>query len=426
MRKSSVIAGILLYAVLAFVPASADEIELDTGDRLQGRVQGERLAIETPQGQVNIAFEGIEEALLEPEGRVRLRLVDGSRLEGRLLLSEIVLREGLLERVIPVSRLRSVRWSAPAVDVPAGTRVPLHLTRPVSSSTATAGASIWFCVAEPVEIGARTVIEKYAPAAGRVLGSGGGRNVEGGESLVLTAGAVTAIDGSKIPLSGKLQVRGGFDASALAGGALGLLASGSAAVASSGLLLDAQTAEDAAVALRGGEISPEAKEAQAQCRDFYKFQGAPLIRFEEVDPKRTYAPIAQPMRISIPLNELLRAGAYDKNRIAKSFAVRSLVMEDVLLSSLTVEADGKRGGAIELEIEAAIHVRPSHDRWVSLQYDLLADGQKLLLVRESRIDAEEKKVRLVRSRFDVVGERAARVRAADDVRLEVTMTAIDN
>jgi hypothetical protein len=375
---------------------------------------------------VNVAFEGIEEATFESGGQVSLRLVDGSRLEGRLVFSEIVLREGLLERVIPVARLRSARWSAPVVEVPAGTRVPLHLTRPVSSSTASAGAAVWFCVAESVEISAKTVIEKYAPAAGRVLGSGGGRNVEGGESLVLTAGTVTAVDGSTIPLSGTLQVRGGFDSSALAGGALGLLASGSAAVASSGILLDAQTAEDADVALRGGEILPGAREAPEQCRDFYRFQGAQLIRFEEVKPGESYAPIAQPMRISFPLNELLRGGAYEKHRIAKSFSMRSLVMDDVLLSSVTVEADGKRGGTIELEIEAAIQVRPSHDRWISLQFDLLADDQKLVLVRASRIDAEEKKVRLVRSRFEIVGEKANKVRAAADVRLEITMTAIDN
>lgn len=428
MRRTGSRAWALLAPLVAMtlcaVPVRSDDMELVSGETLQGRLQGERLSIETPQGRVEAPFDALSMADFGTDGAVRVELVDGTAIAGRLIQQEIVLRQGLVDRAVPATVVRRLVWSPPAAEVPAGTPVRLLLVRSVSSASAKAGAGVSLCTSETVSTGGKVVIGQFAPASGFVLGTGSGSNVTGGGSIVLRAGSVVARDGTSIPLAGNLEVRGGFEGSGW--GLIGLLSEGSAAVATSGVVLEAKTADAARVELRGSHLTPEQQAAQELCTDYFRFTGMQEIPLEQVDPRRSYAPVAQPLKLSIPLVALTRSPEFTKKGSSKAFQARALSIDGVNFAALSIAGSGKGKHGGYLDIEAMVAVQPSHDRWVSLTYEVFADGNRLRVLQKQRIDAEERKVTTVNARFELSREQTDALLRAADPRLRITMTAIDN
>jgi hypothetical protein len=414
----------LVALALFAAPARADDIELQSGETLTGKLQGERMSIETTQGRVEATFDALAAADLDGSGGVRVELVDGTTISGRLIEQEVVLRQGLVDRAVPAAAVRRLIWSPPKATIPAGTPVQLMLVRSVSSASAKAGASVSLCTADAVSIGGKVVIERFAPASGFVLGTGSGPNVGGGGTIVLRAGSVVARDGSSIPLAGNLEVRGGFEGANW--GLIGLLSEGSAAVAANGLVLEAKTAGGAEVELRGGHPSPEDQASQDLCTDYFRFSGLQEIPLEQVVPGRAYAPVAQPLKLSVPLISLVRASEFASKTFAKPFSTRALSMDGVSLLMLSVEGTGKGKHGGYLDIDATVAVQPSHDRWVSLSFEVFADDKKLRSFQMQRIDAEERKMKTVRARLSLSREQTDALLHAADPRLRIMMTAIDN
>ena len=426
-RRSSIFWASLaaLFAAMAYaVPSRADEMELTSGETLTGRLEGGRLSIETPQGKVDVGIDVLSELDFSGDGTVRVGLVDGTTIDGRLMQHEVVLRQGLVERTVPAASIRRLVVSPPKVVVPADSPVRLQLVRSLSSVAAKAGAAVSLCTSEALAVDGKIVVTQFAPASGFVLGTGGGSNVSGGGSMVLRAGSVVARDGTTIPLAGSLEVRGGFEASDW--GLIGLLSEGSPAVATSGAVLEARTANAAEVALRGGQLSAEQQAAQSNCADYFRFSNMQEIPLDQVDPKRSYAPVTQPLKISVPLSSLIRSSEFKSKGSSKAFATRALTMDRVSFAALSIggRAKGKQGAY--LDVDAVIAVQPSHDRWVSLTFEVLADGTRLRLLSRQQIDAEERKMKAVNVRLVLSREQTDALLLAVDPRLRITMTAIDN
>lgn len=425
-HMAGLMAPLLALAALAWfgAPALSDELVLTTGETLTGKLQGERLAIETPQGRIEAPFEALSTVELDDEANARVELVDGTVVHGRLVQQEVILRQGLLDRVVPAPSVRRLVWSPPSVTLPAGTPVPLALVRSVSSAATAAGDLVSLCTTEAVSVNGKVVIARHSPASGSVLGTGGGSNATGGGSLVLRAGAVLGRDGTSIPLAGNLEVRGGFNGANW--GLVGLLSEGSPALAASGAVLEAKTASDVAIGLPITSFAAEQLAGQELCADYFQFSDLTEIPLEEVVSDRSYAPVPQPLKLSVPLRPLAPALGQDGKGLSKTYPTRAFSIDGVALAALAVEAEGrgKRGGV--LKIAATIAVPASHDRWVSLTFELLSDEKQLQVVRMGRIDAEERKVTTIDAKLALSRPEVDELLAAANPRLRITMTAIEN
>ncbi|QQR72932.1 MAG: hypothetical protein IPJ17_15765 [Holophagales bacterium] len=424
--RSTKRAPLLALAALAWCAgtARADELVLTSGESLTGKVQGERLAIETPQGRIEAPFEALSSVELDEAANARVTLVDGTVIEGRWVQAEIVLRQGLLDRVVPAPSIRRLVWSPPAVTLPSGTPVPLALVRSVSSAANSAGDPVSLCTTEEVTVNGKVVIARHSPASGSVLGTGGGSNVGGGGTLVLRAGAVLARDGSSIPLAGNLQVRGGFNGANW--GLAGLLSEGSPALAASGTQVEAKTASEAAIGLAASSFTAEQLAGQELCADFFRFSDSAEIGLEKVVPGRSYAPVPQPLKLSLPLLPFAPLLTEDGKGTVKTYGTRPFSIDGVALASLTVEAVGKGKRGATFKITAPLTVPASYDRWVSLTIELLAGEKQLQVLRLQRIDAEERKVTPIDARLTLSRAEVDELLAAPNARLRITMTAIEN
>ncbi len=420
MKAHALLFGFIISATLAS-SSVADEIVLRSGEVLRGAIQGKSLSLETTSGRVDAPFESIDRLALLDNGDAQLQLVDGSTIRGRLDRSELTLGQGLVNRVIEVSTIRSVRWTPPPVTVPAGTSVPLQLARSMSSSSSHLGDPVPFCTTEKVEVGGRGVIAKHAPASGQILGTGGGRNVLGGEKIGFSASKVLAVDGSWIPLTGHLEVEGGFDPGK------GLFESGSQAIAEAGTLFGAETQGSTEVQPPStGALPPETQIQVDACREYFKFAGRDVIPLQEMAKNQDYAPVPQPFRVSIPLAHLFIGLSRTNAREQIIWQLRHLESEGVSIPNAQLSLQLKRHGTAILEISFWVAVRPSHDRWVALKYDLSAGGKTIKSLTVNRIDAEERKTTLAKSKFELTKEEFDALRAAPDPALTVAMTSIYN
>lgn len=86
-----------------------------------------------------------------------------------------------------------------------------------------------------------------------------------------------------------------------------------------------------------------------------------------------------------------------------------LIVEDVLLQSIRLEARERRGG-VKLTIVPSFYVRPSHDKWIRMNLRVLApDGTFLGEATKDRIDAEEEKLKQARQTVRFEADEPGRV-----------------
>jgi hypothetical protein len=93
------------------------------------------------------------------------------------------------------------------VVIPSGTDVKVRLTRDLTSATAKAGESIEFSVTEDVVVNGCTVIQRAAPASGRILNVTRQLLSRGGK-LEITVDSVKTVNGEIVPVRGRKSVQG--------------------------------------------------------------------------------------------------------------------------------------------------------------------------------------------------------------------------
>jgi hypothetical protein len=89
---------------------------------------------------------------------------------------------------------------ASPVNLPAGTRVEVHLVNPISSGNAQAGQQFTFQAAAPVIVSNRVVIAKGASGTGRVVRVSKAQGKSAGE-ITLDFRTIHSVDGSLVPLT---------------------------------------------------------------------------------------------------------------------------------------------------------------------------------------------------------------------------------
>lgn len=103
-----------------------------------------------------------------------------------------------------------------AIVIPAGTKVPLHISQPISSHDAHTGQTFTFYVAQDVLVNGTVVIPRCAAGAGTVT-LAGKHGINGHEgNLRLRFDTVTASDGSSVALTRDEQAFNGKNRKALA------------------------------------------------------------------------------------------------------------------------------------------------------------------------------------------------------------------
>lgn len=95
------------------------------------------------------------------------------------------------------------------VEIPDGTGVELELVENVSSEAVQEGGLIDFSVVQPVQVGGVTVIERGAPARGRVVEVKKARHWGRAGKLVWAIQDVHTVDGQRIPLRLTKELEGG-------------------------------------------------------------------------------------------------------------------------------------------------------------------------------------------------------------------------
>jgi len=412
----------IIVALLAGAVA-ADEVVLQSGDSVTGTVQGDHLEIETSGGRLSVPYSSLKQLTSTGDGAVTLGLVDGSSIEGKPLAENVNVHQSLFDRVVPLREVKAIRWDSPKVTVPASTPVPLELIRTLNSRSAQTGASVEYCVTQPVKVEGKTVIANHAPAWGEVLGTSSGHNVGRGDKMALLAKAVAAVDGSEIPLHGTYDVSGGFNAGAVVGGGVfGLLAEGNPAEAGFGARFDGQTDREVSVALTASPPDHAVTARQQDCDDYYSVLTGDFVPAERLRPGKGFAPVSQPLRVSVPLLPLLNS----KERSQKTVRLGSLRMEDLSIAAVLLEIDPKPRGGADLQVTAEILVRPSVDRRVNLDYQLVVGDQTIKDAKQSGIKAAEGKVKAAKTKIELSGEQLAALLASADPRLRVSMTAIED
>jgi hypothetical protein len=101
-------------------------------------------------------------------------------------------------------------------------------------------------------------------------------------------------------------------------------------------------------------------------------------------------------------------------------------MEDLSIAAVLLEIDPKRRGGVDLQVTAEILVRPSVDRLVNLDYQLVVGDQTIKVAKQSGIKAAEGKVNAAKTKIELSGEQLAALLASADPRLRISMTAIED
>lgn len=104
------------------------------------------------------------------------------------------------------------------VKVPDGTFIEVQTSHTVSSADYEVGSAISFNVVQPVKINGVTVVEQGATATARIVKAEGGKSFGRSGKLGWEMKEVTAVDGSKIPLSFNKGVSGSSAGGTVAAG----------------------------------------------------------------------------------------------------------------------------------------------------------------------------------------------------------------
>jgi hypothetical protein len=89
---------------------------------------------------------------------------------------------------------------AAPVQLPAGTRIEVHVINPLSSGDATAGQQFTFQAAAPVIVNNRVVIAKGASGTGHVMRVSKAQGKSAGE-ITLNFESIHSVDGTLVPLT---------------------------------------------------------------------------------------------------------------------------------------------------------------------------------------------------------------------------------
>jgi hypothetical protein len=115
MKKISALSIFIFVIIFIMTGAvSADQIELQSGEKLRGEVQNQSLSLQTAYGKLNIQqqyLSKINKELVNEEEIFVLRASGNNRFSGQLL-TEIRFMANSSERVFAVSEIRSVDFSA--------------------------------------------------------------------------------------------------------------------------------------------------------------------------------------------------------------------------------------------------------------------------------------------------------------------------
>jgi hypothetical protein len=109
--------------------------------------------------------------------------------------------------LFPIALGLQVPASATQVNLPAGTRVQVRLTQPISSGTATAGQRFAFQAAAPVVVGNRVVIAKGALGTGSVVSASKAQGKSAGK-LTLAFNSIHSVDGGTVALTVDSSMKG--------------------------------------------------------------------------------------------------------------------------------------------------------------------------------------------------------------------------
>jgi len=124
------------------------------------------------------------------------------------------------------------------------------------------------------------------------------------------------------------------------------------------------------------------------------------------DPKQ----FASPMILDLPVHNL---GRMLESQIVYFRDVVGYYCEDVTLNSLSItRKSSAREPTIRLEIAGEIFVRKSYDRFVTLNFSMLAGGAVVATAKLDHVKAEEKKRRTFHLVMDVPGAQLASLTAS--------------
>lgn len=113
-------------------------------------------------------------------------------------------------------------------------------------------------------------------------------------------------------------------------------------------------------------------------------------------------------------------------RVSSTHDLGALAIEEVSIAALVLDLEPRRDGRARLTVTANVYVRESYDRYVSLDFRVVADGEVLAGASRGQIDAEEEKITTRKFVIDLSAEDMAALAAAEEARLRVTMAAIEN
>ena len=422
-KATALLALATLLSSLGSSPSlRADILYLKSGETLEGEVGPSSFLLETDRGTLEVPKSSLSSIVALPHITVMV-LIDGTELEGTLAAPTVQLQSDLFSRHVDLADIETVSFATPTITVPAGTAVALVLGERLGSRGAHPGREVILCAADAVRIDGHPVIAERAPGIGVVLGGGSRSNLSGGGQVVFRADVVLATDGTTIPLTGNFDEEAGVDAGTiLQGGLLGLGSSGEDLVLNAGFPAPAATREGAEIArIPAAPDEPRLIRAAEICQEAFALVDIEgFIPTERIRSNRDYVALDQPLRLSIPISSVVSETG---GSLWESF--RNVVVADTSLRTLTIEPKWRRGGGLRLDVTSELYVRPSHDKRVSLQLELMAGDRLIARDTLTSIDAEEKRSKEVKSRFEIGAGGVAALRAAERPELRITMTVVE-
>jgi hypothetical protein len=111
---------------------------------------------------------------------------------------------------------------------------------------------------------------------------------------------------------------------------------------------------------------------------------------------------ASPMVLELPLLDLATAPKGTTRQFGPE--IRNFVCVDVSLVELAVRRRSGRKGSVTLDLSGDLSVRPSHDKRVDLEFQVMAGTAVLGAKKLSDIDAEERRSTPFRGRLSILAE----------------------
>lgn len=378
-------------ALLFAAAAAADTAVLTSGETVEGRVQAEALTVQGAQGQLVIPVSSMRTVRFDG-ARVTVVLTDGQELAGELVDEAVELDRGLFASSFAPEQLAELRLEErrPTVELPQGMTLRLVLGERLTSDTVKENQEVLVCLGEDVRVGEAVVLRRGTPAVGRVTRAQDAGAMSRQGEVAVAPEAILAAKDKVLPVSGSGEFEGGVPASNYTG-LLGLFSEGLEAEVPAGVRMSVVTAGP--LALEPGAAPGGTPEQQEACEAIFRWEEAEVIPLEEITTETAFLPRDKHVTVTLPLAEI-------KTQPAVRRSLRSLVVSDTFIQSLNIVREDLRK-AVELEMRIILYVLPSHDRYVDLTLSVL-DGDRVL-AREvlHRVDAEEKKTKLVTRRLKV-------------------------